>query len=538
MTEPSPNSPESGNEADGKLAEAVRQTFGYYLSAWNAERRRSTPRHHVQIAEWLDRMLDEGRRRLLLMAFRGAGKSTVLGLFCAWLLTVHPAARILALSADEALARRLLRNARKAIEQHPESAHLLPARPEQWSAQRFTVAGSPHGRDASMLAAGLEGNITGARADVVICDDVEVPKTSATPALREKLRQRLGELEFILVPDGMQIYAGTPHAWDSIYGTGARKRTGPGKSVGGKAGKGPPARGGFLAGYERFELPVMDAAGKPAWPERYGRRHIETLRKRAGPVGFASQMMLQPADAEETRLDIGLIHPYEAELELRTANGEQILRLGGRQLLSASCWWDPAYGGDERRDASAIACVFTDADGRHFIHDVQYLRDDAAAGPDTDPDTGPDTEREAEAIAQCRQVADFAGRNHLTAVTVEANGIGKFLPGLLQGVLREQGIAVRKRDNRDQKAARILRAFDARLAAGVLHAHKDVLAGPFGDEIRSWRPVEGRRNRDDALDAVAGCLEAEPAKVRKTARPPRPRPDWRPGGGIHRVTMG
>ncbi|MDE0717333.1 MAG: hypothetical protein OXH64_05270, partial [Rhodospirillaceae bacterium] len=133
---------------------------------WNAERRRTTPRHHRQIVEWLDRMLDEGHRRLLLMAFRGAGKSTVLGLFCAWLLTIRPGLRILALSADEALARRLLRNARKAIEQHPESAHLLPARPEQWSAQRFTVAGSPHGRDASMLAAGLEGNITGARADV------------------------------------------------------------------------------------------------------------------------------------------------------------------------------------------------------------------------------------------------------------------------------------------------------------------------------------------------------------------------------------
>ena len=127
-------------------------------------------------------------------------------------------------------------------------------------------------------------------------------------------------------------------------------------------------------------------------------------------------------------------------------------------------------------------------------------------------------------------------------MTVEKNGIGAFLPGLLQGVLRESGIAVRKRDNRDHKAARILRAFDARLAAGVLHAHKDVLAGPFGDEIQAWRPAEGRkgpgRSRDDALDAVAGCLEAEPARVRKTPRPPRPRPNWRPGSGVHKVTMG
>ena len=42
--------------------------------------------------------------RLLLLAFRGAGKSTLVGLFSAWLLANDPALRILALSADLALA--------------------------------------------------------------------------------------------------------------------------------------------------------------------------------------------------------------------------------------------------------------------------------------------------------------------------------------------------------------------------------------------------------------------------------------------------
>ncbi len=497
---------------------------------WNAECGLGTPRHHKRIAEWLDRMVREDRNRLLLTAFRGAGKSTVIGLFCAWLLTLRPDTRILTLSADEALARRMLRNTRQAIERHPQSAHLLPARPEQWSALRFSVAGSPHGRDASMLAAGLDSNIVGARADVVICDDVEVPKTSATPALRDKLRERLGELEFVLTPGGMQLYAGTPHAWDSIYGTGRPDKAG---AAGNDAT--PAEDGGFLAGYERFELPVMDEAGAPAWPENFGLAHIETVRRRSGPVRFASQMMLRPADPEETRLDIGLIRPYEAELDLTTANGERILRLGGRRLRSATCWWDPAYGGEERRDASAIACVFTDVDGGYYIHDVRYLRHDTAGGPGPG---GVDA-----ATAQCRQVAAFAERNLLPAVTVEENGIGKFLPGLLQGVLRGSGIAVRKWHQHEQKAARILKAFDARLAAGVLHAHRNVLAGPFGDEMQAWRPGEGRgsggrrRSRDDALDAVAGCLEAEPVRVRKTAPPPRPRYTWRPGGGVHRVTM-
>ncbi len=526
MTERSPESPEAGGKVCGTVTETDRLTLDYYLSSWNADRGQATPVHHMRIARWLDRMFLEGRRRLLLTAFRGAGKSTVIGLFCAWLLTTAPNTRILTLSADEALARRMLRSARKAIERHPQSRHVRPERPDQWSALRFSVAGAPPGRDPSMLAAGLDSNITGARADVVICDDVEVPKTSATRALRKKLRERLGELEFILTPDGMQLYAGTPHAWDSIYGTAHPDTAGDDNAE--------PERGGFLDGYERLDLPVMDAAGKPLWPERFGRAHIERLRKRTGPVRFASQMMLQPADAEETRLDIGLIRPYEAALDLRIANGEQILFLGGRKIRSAACWWDPAYGGAERRDASAIACVFTDADGHHYIHDVQYLR--------TGSETGPESGGEAEAIAQCRQVADFAVRNLLTAVTVEKNGIGAFLPGLLQSVLGESGIAVDKRHNNDHKVARILKAFDARLAAGVLHAHRDVLAGPFGDEIQSWRPVEGRRTgpgrgRDDALDAVAGCLEAAPTLIRKTARWRPPAYNWRGTAAMHRVTM-
>ena len=490
---------------------------------WNAECGRGTPRHHKRIAEWLDRMIREDRSRLLLTAFRGAGKSTVIGLFCAWLLTLRPETRILTLSADEALARRMLRSARKAIEQHPDSERVRPERPDQWSALRFSVAGAPPGRDPSMLAAGLDSNITGARADVVICDDVEVPKTCATRALRDKLRERLGELEFVLAPGGIQLYAGTPHAWDSIYGAGHSDTAEDDAAEGGAA---EPERGGFLAGYERLDLPVMDEAGKPLWPEKFGRAHIETLRQRAGPVRFASQMMLQPADAEETRLDIGLIRPYEAELDLRVANGEQILLLGGRKVRSATCWWDPAYGGAARRDASAIACVFTDVDGRHYIHDVQYLRTDAPRG-------GVD-----EATAQCRQVAEFARRNLLTAVTVEKNGIGMFLTGVLKSVLRESGIVVHQRHHHEHKAARILKAFDARLAAGALHAHRNVLAGPFGEEIQSWRPVEGRRNgRDDALDAVAGCLEAEPTPIRKTA-PYRPPPyAWRGTARMHRVVM-
>jgi len=56
-------------------------------------------------------------------------------------------------------------------------------------------------------------------ADIIICDDVEVPNTSNTAQKREKLRERLRELDFILAPNGTMIFIGTPHAVDTIYKT-------------------------------------------------------------------------------------------------------------------------------------------------------------------------------------------------------------------------------------------------------------------------------------------------------------------------------
>ena len=70
-----------------------------------------------------------------------------------------------------------------------------------------------------MVCQGIHGNITGMRADLIICDDVEVPNTSNTPQKRENLRERLRELDFILSPNGTMIYIGTPHTTDTIYRT-------------------------------------------------------------------------------------------------------------------------------------------------------------------------------------------------------------------------------------------------------------------------------------------------------------------------------
>ena len=147
--------------------------FRLFLIAWNRAQGMSTPGVHLRMADWLQTRWVAGDRRLLLMAFRSCGKSSVIGVFAAWLLYANPDLRILVLAAEGSLARKMVRNVRRMIEKHPLTRHLVPEKIEQWAGERFTVARGLELREPSMAASGMDANITGARADVIICDDVE-----------------------------------------------------------------------------------------------------------------------------------------------------------------------------------------------------------------------------------------------------------------------------------------------------------------------------------------------------------------------------
>jgi hypothetical protein len=206
---------------------------------------------------------------------------------------------------------------------------------------------------------------------------------------------------------------------------------------------------------------------------------------------------------------------YDAELSLAMGNGGMLLRLGETRLVSASCFWDPAFGAPERGDHSVLAAVFTDADGNHYLHRVVYLTHDPKGGEDA-------------ATQLCRQVALIARELHLPSVTVENNGIGRFLPGLLRAEMARARVpcAVAERTSTRSKSERILGALEPVLAARRLWAHRSVLEGRFAAEMREWRPG-AKGGHDDALDAVAGCLLAEPVRLPRAA--PAGRQAWRGG---------
>ncbi len=486
-------------------------TLHAFVEAWNKDQGLATPDLHLGILDWLSSQWRGDSRALLLMAFRNSGKSTLVGLFCAWLLNCNPNLRIIVLAADLALARKMVRNVKRIVERHPLCAGMKPKRLDQWASDQFTVERSAELRDPSMLARGIGANVTGSRADIFICDDVEVPNTCNTAPKRADLRTRLDEIEYVLVPGGLQLYVGTPHTFYSIYSDNPEVET---------ADDSDDERRPFLESFKRLELPLLNHQGLSRWPERFSEVKIEEIKKRTGPNKFASQMMLQPVSITEGRLDPDRLLIYEAELDYREGNDEATLMLGERRLVSASCWWDPSYGSPQKGDASVIAALFTDDQGDYWLHRVQYLEHDPAIA-----------HKQAEAVQLCRKVAQFLKDTYQPSVTIENNGIGKFLAGLLRHELREDGLdaAVLEKASSRSKDLRIIDAFDAVLAAGHLHAHASVWQTPFIAEMREWRPATN--GRDDGLDAVSGCLLAEPVRLPRrpaaSSKDLKARSNWR-----------
>lgn len=190
-----------------------------FLDSWNNVLGFQTPKHHKQIMQFLVEVLNNEPRRGLLNAFRYSGKSTVVGIFATCVLYHRPETRILILSAESNLASRMVAHIRNILENHPFCADILPDVKKEWGTHKITIKRPIGIREPSVICQGISGNITGMRADLIICDDVEVPNTCNTQQKRENLRERLRELDFILSPVGTMIYIGTPHTKDTIYQT-------------------------------------------------------------------------------------------------------------------------------------------------------------------------------------------------------------------------------------------------------------------------------------------------------------------------------
>ena len=155
--------------------------------------------------------------RIIIQAFRGVGKSWVTSAFVLWLLYMNPQLNILVVSASKMRADEFTTFTLRLIKEVPLLAHLIPDRNQRQSSVAFDVAPAKASHAPSVKSLGINGQLAGSRADVIIPDDIEVQNNSATQGMRDKLSEAVKEFDAILKPGGRIAYLGTPQTEMSIY---------------------------------------------------------------------------------------------------------------------------------------------------------------------------------------------------------------------------------------------------------------------------------------------------------------------------------
>ena len=204
----------SGKQSD--TLKLLKDDFKFFLQAiWHELGLPQPTRAQYAIADYLQ----YGPKRLMISAFRGVGKSWVAGSFVLWTLFNNPEKKIMVLSASKERADNQSIWLQKLIVETAWLRHLQPkSDTARWSRISFDVNCSPH-QAPSVKSVGIQGQLTGSRADIILADDIEIPNNSMTEMMREKLLQLCTEAESILTPnkDSRIMYLGTPQTTFTIY---------------------------------------------------------------------------------------------------------------------------------------------------------------------------------------------------------------------------------------------------------------------------------------------------------------------------------
>lgn len=525
------------------------------------------PDFHLDVCDFLE---DYGTLGLLMMP-RGHGKSTILDIYNAWKLFCNPEHLILHQGATDPDAYKVSRGTEQVLERHPLS-NIFGIKKARGETQKWWVSGCTDVRHGSIHARGILSNVTGSRANEIQNDDVEVPSNIGTPEAREKLRYRLGEQSFILIPGGQRLFVGTPHTHDSLY-TDIKK-------LGAKclvlkmyekekrfesvseaivdfdpvyvfSGIGSQAKllkegkdYKFIQQGNSYRIIfteshyLIDVYSEALWPERFTPQVMEERRRECRTINeWDSQYQLHAKPIGDVRLDPDKMIPYDCEPVLKRANGRYIMMLGERQIVGITMRWDPSSG-KLKSDISSVALVLHDDFGNKYWHRSVAL-------------TGEVVTHDAQGNiigGQVWQLCDLIEQFNVPCISIETNGIGNFAPASLKGALKARRIrcGVNEVHNTGNKNKRILEALEGPLMSGLLWVHTSVIDTPEEGEnssrqyknMRMFNPAVSDQDDDD-LDSLAGAVTDSPERVGKIHRQNEVNesPNWRTNGGVIEATL-
>jgi hypothetical protein len=501
--------------------------FPVYLELlWPKIKLPKPTRTQYEIAEYMQ----GGPAKCMIQAFRGVGKSFIAGAFITWGLLWNPDLRNLILSATKMKADENAKFIKDLIMTVDILERLRPNDDQRTSAIAFDVKGAGVDQSPSVKSVGITGQITGSRADVILADDIEIPKNSFTANLRHKLSEQIKELGgAILKPldTSRVIFLGTPQVEDTIYNKlearGYQIKIWPAEVP-----KKVHIYVNRLADRVQTLLNEKRRPGTPVDPERFDIYELEKRKGEYGPAGYALQFMLDtsPKDLEAHPLKLRdlMVHDLDSHMtHVRFVWGrESNNRSTAIETLQAAgfdgdCYLRPVMVADEMAEYSG-SVMYIDPSGRGrdetsyaivkqlygqlFLLEVGGFKD--GYGVDT-----------------LKGLALAALRHKVKQVLCEDNfGDGMFTSLLTPVILKIHQCGVEGVYSHGQKELRIIDTLQPVMSAHKLivnracvEADLEMSNSETGDPQYSWAYQlthitrdKGSLNHEDRLEAISGAV--------------------------------
>lgn len=443
--------------------------------------------------------LQHGPKREIIQGFRGLGKSWLTSAFVDWSLLLDPTMNILVISASKDRADAFTNFTLRLIKEMPHLQHLIPQSHQRQSAIGFDVAPAPPAHATSVKSLGINSQITGSRADIIIFDDVEVPNNSMTQGMRDKLEVQVTEAEAVIKPDNPDariIYLGTPQTEDTLYTKLKRK---------GYTTRVWPVLFPSLDDVDKTynhevspyitERITKDSIGHSTEPTRFTDLDLEERKLSYGRGGFALQFMLNPQLSDADRYPLKINDLIITNVDTEVAPERLIYRADPqnqwRELPNVGFNGDRFHRPD-RTDGDLIpytgsllaidpAGRGTDETGYAVVKMLNgYLHVPECGGLKGGYEQG-----------SLQEIANIAKRNKVNAIQIEANfGDGMFVE-LLKPILNTtHPCAIEEVRHSKQKEKRIIDTLEPVIATHKLIIDPNVIEQDF-KSIQAY-PTEKR----------------------------------------------
>lgn len=279
------------NTAD--IEKAKQHFWAFVYIVWNSISLPAPTPIQVDIAKFLQSPPSD---RVILQGFRGVAKSFLTCAYAVWRLWHDRQLKVLIISASSDRADANARFIKRIIHTLDFLADMRASKEQLNTQNLFDVGGAIADISPSVKSVGITGQITGTRADILISDDVEVPKNSGTQLQRDKLSEQVKEYDAILKPNGQIIYLGTPQNEASLYNTlqkrGYITRVYPVMYPNTQQER--ESYGDTLAPFiaNKYDNNPEKYKGKPTDPKRFDELEIAKRMLSYGKAGFSLQFML------------------------------------------------------------------------------------------------------------------------------------------------------------------------------------------------------------------------------------------------------